>query len=166
MILTSLRRSLRNFIKSRLSQPSNDHASTMPSYLITGSSRGIGLGLVTELVRVSLLIKQSILINCTDIEQLKDKNNVVFATARDTAGSSGLPELKAKHLDGRRYLLDMDVTKLNSIHAAGEAANKLLPGGLDHPISIAGVSYEASATFENLHVHSLRSLISVHLWVL
>jgi NAD(P)-dependent dehydrogenase (short-subunit alcohol dehydrogenase family) len=110
----------------------------MPSYLITGSSRGIGLGLVAELVRVSFLIKPNILIIYTDIEQLKDKNNVVIATARDTAGSLGFQELKAKHLDGRLHLLDMDVAKPNSIHTAGEAASKLLPGGLDHLISNAG----------------------------
>jgi NAD(P)-dependent dehydrogenase (short-subunit alcohol dehydrogenase family) len=122
----------------------------MLSYLITGSSRGIGLGLVAELVRVYFLIKPNILIIYTDIEQLKDKNNVVIATARDTAGSLGLQELKAKHLDGRLHLLDMDVTKPNSIHAAGEAVSKLLPGGLDHLISNAGVSYDPLATFENL----------------
>jgi len=95
-------------------------------------------------------MKPSILTIYTDIEQLKDKNNVVVATVRDIAGSSGLQELKAKHLDGRLHLLDMDVTKPNSIRAAGEVAGKLLPQGLDHLISNAGVSYEASATFENL----------------
>jgi hypothetical protein len=127
----------------------------MPSYLITGSSRDICLGLVAEIARVSLLIKPSILIIYTDIEQLKDKNNVVIATARDTAGSSGLQELKAEHSDGRLHLLNMDVTKPNSIHAAGEAASKLLPGGLDHLISNAGVSYDLLAMLENLYVHRL-----------
>ena len=127
----------------------------MPSYLITGSSRGIGLGFVAELVCVFLLIIRIVPNTYTDVNQLKDKSNVVVATARNTAGSSGLQELKAKQPDDQLHLLDMDVTKPNSIHAAGEAAGKLLPGGLDYLISNAGVSYEPEATFENLYVHGL-----------
>jgi NADP-dependent 3-hydroxy acid dehydrogenase YdfG len=75
-----------------------------------------------------------------------------------------LQELKTKHLDDHLHLLDMDVTKLNSIHAAGKAASKLLPGDLDHLISNAGMIYDPLATFENLYVHRLCSLFSVPLW--
>lgn len=85
-----------------------------------------------------------------DIEQLKDKNNVVIATARNTAGSSGLQDLKANTGDGHMYLLDLDVTKPESVHAAAEAATKLLPDGLDHLISNAGISYDALTTFDDL----------------
>ncbi|KAH7121581.1 putative short-chain dehydrogenase [Dactylonectria macrodidyma] len=92
----------------------------MPSYLVTGASRGLGLGFVTEL--------------------LKDPSNIVVATARDTAGSSGLHELKANHRDDRLLLIDLDVSKQDSIRAAAEQTARLLPGGLDHLISNAGVA--------------------------
>ncbi|KPM34770.1 hypothetical protein AK830_g11801 [Neonectria ditissima] len=115
----------------------------MPSYLVTGSSRGIGLGLVAEL--------------------LKDKKNVVIATARNTAGSSGLQDLKAKHGDARFHLLDMDVIKLDSVHAAAEAAGKLLPSGLDHLISNAGVSYDASASWEDVNIEDFMAEMQFNL---
>ncbi|KIW13604.1 hypothetical protein PV08_08794 [Exophiala spinifera] len=92
----------------------------MPSYLVTGSSRGLGLGFVTQLLR--------------------NKDNIVVATARDTAGSSGLQELNARNNEGRLILIDLDVTKAESIKSAAEQTAKVLPEGLDHLISNAGVS--------------------------
>ncbi|KAH8807820.1 putative short-chain dehydrogenase [Xylogone sp. PMI_703] len=108
----------------------------MPSYLVTGSSRGLGLGFVTHL--------------------LQNKDNVVLATARDTARSRGLQELKAQHKDGRLILIDLDVTKVESIRNAAEQAAKVLPGGLDNLISNAGVSESgALKTFDELEVDEL-----------
>ncbi|KAJ4854926.1 short chain dehydrogenase domain-containing protein [Trichoderma breve] len=92
----------------------------MPSYLVTGSSRGLGLGFVTEL--------------------LKGKDNVVIATARNTAASTGLQELKGKHRDGQLHLIDLDVTNIESIQRAAQETSRLLPGGLDNLISNAGYS--------------------------
>ena len=63
-----------------------------------------------------------------------------MATARDTAGSSGLQKLKAHNNDGRLILIDLDVTKAESIKSAAEQTAKVLPEGLDHFISNAGVS--------------------------
>ncbi|KAK8094175.1 short-chain dehydrogenases/reductase [Apiospora hydei] len=93
----------------------------MPSYLITGSSRGLGLGFVTEL--------------------LKDPGNIVIATARDPTKSAGLQELKKKHGYAQLHLVSLDVTKSDSVHDAAEATQKLLPDGLDYIISNAGVNY-------------------------
>jgi NAD(P)-dependent dehydrogenase (short-subunit alcohol dehydrogenase family) len=47
----------------------------------------------------------------------------------------------------------MDVTKPDTIHAAAEAVSKLLPSGLDHLISNAGVTFgtfEGMDTFQEL----------------
>ncbi|CAM1504990.1 Fc.00g106270.m01.CDS01 [Cosmosporella sp. VM-42] len=104
----------------------------MPSYLITGTSRGLGLGFVTEL--------------------LKNKDNTVVATARNTAGSAGLQDLKAQDKDGRLFLVDLDVSKPESIHAAAQKTAQLLPNGLDHLVSSAGVASDALKTFEELDI--------------
>ncbi|OKL61401.1 hypothetical protein UA08_03843 [Talaromyces atroroseus] len=104
----------------------------MPSFLITGASRGIGLGFAAEL--------------------LKDTNNTVIATARNTANATGLQELKAQSKDDRLVLLDLDVSKLESIQAAAKKVEQLLPDGLDNLISNAGVSYSPAKTFEELNI--------------
>ncbi|KAF7556989.1 hypothetical protein G7Z17_g1069 [Cylindrodendrum hubeiense] len=109
----------------------------MPSYLITGTSRGLGLAFVTEL--------------------LKDPSNTVVATARNTAGSAGLKELKAQDKDGRLLLVDLDVSKQESIRAAAEKTAQLLPGGLDHLVSSAGVSSTGVQTFEEVDLEALMS---------
>ncbi|KAI5462016.1 putative short-chain dehydrogenases/reductase [Mariannaea sp. PMI_226] len=107
----------------------------MPSYLVTGASRGLGLGFVTEL--------------------LQNKDNVVVATARSTASSSGLQELKAKHADGRLILIDLDVSKPESIAAAAEKASEALPNGLDNLVSNAGVNEGGLKSFEDLDIEAL-----------
>ncbi len=83
-------------------------------------------------------------------QQLKDKNNTVIATARDTAGSPGLQELKKSDKGDRLELVDLDVSKLESVRAAATKVATLLPGGLDNLISNAGVSYNALTPFEEL----------------
>ncbi|KAK7920784.1 hypothetical protein PG985_008806 [Apiospora marii] len=109
----------------------------MPSYLITGTSRGLGLGFVTEL--------------------LKNPDNVVIATARDPAKSSGLQELKAKHGDGQLHLVSLDVTEPDSVHSAAEAAQKLLPNGLDYLISNAGVNYSPLKSLDELDMDDFKA---------
>ncbi|KAH8888147.1 putative short-chain dehydrogenase [Thozetella sp. PMI_491] len=111
----------------------------MPSYLVTGASRGLGLGFVTEL--------------------LKDKNNVVVATARDLAGSEGLQKLKAEVADGKLHLVELDVSKPESIRAAAEKTSQLLPNGLDHLVSNAGVIYQPLSTFDDLDLDVLKNEI-------
>lgn len=76
----------------------------------------------------------------------------MVATARNTEGSSGLQDLKAQDQDGRLLLVDLDVTKPESITAAAKKTAELLPGGLDNLISNAGVSENALKSFEELYV--------------
>jgi NAD(P)-dependent dehydrogenase (short-subunit alcohol dehydrogenase family) len=92
----------------------------MPSFLVTGAGRGLGLGFVKHL--------------------LEDKNNVVVATARNTASSKGLQDVKAQDQGGRLILIDLDVSKAESVSKAAEEAAKALPDGLDYLLSSAGVS--------------------------
>ncbi|KAF2992950.1 hypothetical protein E8E13_000077 [Curvularia kusanoi] len=108
----------------------------MPSYLVTGSSCGLGLGFVTQLLQ------------CED--------NIVVATARDTAGASGLQELTKRISDGRLILIDLDVTKPESIAPAVEKTAKALPDGPDHLISNAGISGSGPIkTFDELDTNKL-----------
>ncbi|KAK4210727.1 putative short-chain dehydrogenases/ reductase [Rhypophila decipiens] len=102
----------------------------MSSYLITGSSRGLGLQIVTEL--------------------LKTPSSKVIATARNTKKSAGLQDLAAQYPTDRLVLVDLDVTSETSIAAAVEAVSKILPGGLDHLISNAGVNDLALIPFEEV----------------
>jgi NAD(P)-dependent dehydrogenase (short-subunit alcohol dehydrogenase family) len=85
--------------------------------------------------------------------QLKDKNNFVIATARNTA-SNGLKELKSKHDDSQLALIDLDLSKQETIHAAAEKAAKLLPNGLDYLISNAGVGLTGLSSFDDMYVLS------------
>lgn len=113
----------------------------MPSYLITGSSRGLGLGFVTNL--------------------LQNKDNTVVATARDTAGSSGLQRLKANDEDGRLILIDLDVSKVESIRTAVDQTATVLPEGLDYLIGNAGRSGGSPMkTFDELEVEELEQEVS------
>jgi NAD(P)-dependent dehydrogenase (short-subunit alcohol dehydrogenase family) len=63
-----------------------------------------------------------------------------------------LQELKAKTNSDRLILLDLDVSKLESIQAAAKKTEQLLPGGLDNLISNAGVSHSPEKTFDELYV--------------
>jgi NAD(P)-dependent dehydrogenase (short-subunit alcohol dehydrogenase family) len=74
------------------------------------------------------------------------------ATARDTARSPGLQELKAHAKAGRLELIDLDVTKVESVRIAAEKTAKILPEGLDNLISNAGVSESGPLkTFDELY---------------
>jgi len=102
----------------------------MPSYLITGASRGLGLAFATEL--------------------LKDPANKVIATARDTAGAKQLQDIATKYPNDRLIMLDLDVTKAESILKVVKNLDSLVPEGLDHFISNAGLSLQPLTTFADL----------------
>ncbi|KAL4245025.1 short-chain dehydrogenases/reductases (SDR) family protein [Abortiporus biennis] len=103
----------------------------MPSYLITGASRGIGLGLVQEL--------------------LKNPENQVLATARDPSNSKGLQELRRQYPDNSRLaLITLDVGKPEEIVKAAEEATKLLPDGLDVLINNAAILKNILETFDEI----------------
>jgi len=100
----------------------------MPSYLVTGAGRGIGL----------------------DCLQLKDPNNFVIAAARNPAGAKGLQELVPKFSKERLALVTLDYADTSSIEKAATEASELLPDGLDYLISNAGTSSQASATLDDV----------------
>ncbi|KZT03451.1 putative short-chain dehydrogenases/reductase [Laetiporus sulphureus 93-53] len=103
----------------------------MPSYLITGASRGIGLALAQELLADSA-------------------DNFVVATARRPEASEGLRELAGQYPPTRLARVQLDVTDEVSLDRAVEEATALLPEGLDYLISNAATDVTAHIPFEDL----------------
>jgi len=89
----------------------------MVSFLITGTSRGLGLEFVRQL--------------------LEDPANLVVATARNPEGSAGLQELKTS-AGAKLVILKQDVMEFDSADAVAAEAAKHLPDGLDVLILNAG----------------------------
>ncbi|KAB5578185.1 putative short-chain dehydrogenases/reductase [Coniochaeta sp. 2T2.1] len=117
----------------------------MPSYLITGASRGLGLAFTAEL--------------------LKDPTNKVIATARNTAGAKGLQDLAAQHPKERLILADLDVTSLKSIQHLAGMLETLVPEGLDNLISNAGLSHQPLATFDEMDLAAFENEMHFNLVV-
>lgn len=102
----------------------------MPSYLITGSSRGLGLAFVGQL--------------------LKNPQNFVIATARNPSKATELQALLSQYPKDRATTLQLDLASPESIQKAAEEATKLLPEGLDGLIGNAGSNEQPKPTFEDL----------------
>lgn len=101
----------------------------MPSWLITGTSRGIGLSIVIDL--------------------LKEENNFVIATARDLSAKD-LQEVAANYPETRLALVELNVADVASIKKAAEEVATLLPDGLDYLINNAGINPQPMTSFEDL----------------
>jgi len=99
----------------------------MVSFFITGSSRGLGLEFVRQI--------------------LEDPTNFVVATARNPEGSEGLQKLKGSPGGAKLVLLKQDVMEFDSADAVAAEAAKHLPDGLDVLILNAGFNRAPS---ENL----------------
>ncbi|KZV96957.1 NAD(P)-binding protein [Exidia glandulosa HHB12029] len=93
----------------------------MPSYVVAGASRGLGLEFVV---------------------QLAAKGNEVFALARNPDQSKGLQELKGKP---GVTILKADITDPVSLRAAAEQVAKATGGGLDVLINNAAWFSEKNA---------------------
>lgn len=92
----------------------------MASYLITGSSRGLGLAMVTYLANSS-----------------PSDARIIFATARSE--TSELKELVQKS-SGRVVYVEMDTTDQASVDKAVKAVEiQLTDKGLDYLVNNAGV---------------------------
>ncbi|KAH7925572.1 NAD(P)-binding protein [Leucogyrophana mollusca] len=90
------------------------------TWLITGASRGIGLGLVKAL--------------------LASPENIVFAPCRDPASARELQALSGAH-PGSLRVVQLDVTEEASIHSAKALIEGLLDGsGLDFLINNAAIT--------------------------
>jgi len=90
----------------------------MPSYLITGASKGLGLEFTKQLVA--------------------DPANFVLATARNPNASAGLQELVASTPKDRLVTFALDIGSEDAIKAGAAEAAKYLPNGLDYLINNAG----------------------------
>ncbi|KAL0076964.1 4-dihydrotrisporin dehydrogenase [Phycomyces blakesleeanus] len=89
-------------------------ASKVLNYLITGTSRGLGLEMV---------------------KQLSDKGHLVVACARKPDDSEALQEL----VDNKSvYAIQMDIVSPSSVKAAIENIGKIVPQGIDVLINNAG----------------------------
>ncbi|CCM05065.1 uncharacterized protein FIBRA_07271 [Fibroporia radiculosa] len=104
----------------------------MPSYLITGASRGIGLAMVAAL--------------------LEQPDTFVVAAARSPKQSKGLQELSARYKD-RLALIVIDYANFASIDEAAKQAAAVLPDGLDYLISNAGAALQSPIGFEDIDVN-------------
>jgi len=99
----------------------------MPSYFITGASRGLGLAFAEKL--------------------LAKADNIVIASARNTS-AEGLKALAAKGLPGKLHLVTLDVTDYDAYPRAVAETEKVLPnGGLDYLIVNAGVDLQTNKSF-------------------
>ncbi|KAF8303352.1 NAD(P)-binding protein [Clavulina sp. PMI_390] len=98
----------------------------MPSYFITGASRGLGLAFAEKL--------------------LTSADNVVIASARNPAADS-LKALAAKGLPGKLVTTKLDVTDFDAFPGVVAEAEKVLPDGLDYLIVNAGADMQTNAAF-------------------
>ncbi|VUC36367.1 unnamed protein product [Clonostachys rosea] len=113
----------------------------MASYLISGSSRGLGLTMVAELAAKP----------ASDISK-------IFAAVRTETDE--VKQLAADH-PGRVELISMDATSEDSIRAAVARVEQSLAGqGLDVLVNVAGMSSLALGGIE--HMDDLMSLFNVN----
>jgi NAD(P)-dependent dehydrogenase (short-subunit alcohol dehydrogenase family) len=106
----------------------------MASYLVTGSSRGLGLALIARLATFS-----------------KTEVGTIIATARQD-NSSQLKEI-VDASSGRVQLVKLDVTDALSVQEAVQAVERQLQGkGLDYLINNAGAMDWSPTGIEGMYV--------------
>ncbi|CAL5224415.1 g7097 [Coccomyxa viridis] len=105
-------------------------------YVVTGTSRGIGLELVRQVVA---------------------RGDHVVATARKPDESTELQELAKAHKDAIK-IVQMDVQDADSIKAAAKAIEEYHPNGVDVLINDAGIN----SPFQRACEQSVQDVINVH----
>jgi len=105
-------------------------------YVVTGTSRGIGLELVTQLLA---------------------RGDHVVATARKPDESTGLQELAKTHKDSLKTV-QMDIQDAESIKAAAKIIGDKYPNGVDVLINDAGIN----SPFQRACEQSIEDVINVH----
>ncbi|KAI0764145.1 NAD-binding protein [Trametes elegans] len=93
----------------------------MPSYVVTGASRGIGLEFVNQLVNMSGA----------------HEKNIVFALARNPQNSPKLQELRKARPNV--HILKADITDVQALKAAADETAKVTGGSLDYLINNAAL---------------------------
>ncbi|PCH40587.1 NAD(P)-binding protein [Wolfiporia cocos MD-104 SS10] len=114
----------------------------MPSFLVTGASRGIGLAIIQKL--------------------LQDPDNLVIATARDVSVSKALQDLRKTYPRDRLASFSLILETPSSIDDLARDAAALLPNGLDCLISNAGVAYEQGVPIQDLDIDLLEKSLQVN----
>ncbi|KAL4249679.1 NAD(P)-binding domain superfamily protein [Abortiporus biennis] len=89
----------------------------MPSYVVTGSNRGIGLAFIRQLS--------------------EDPKNIVFALARDPDNSQELQELHKSRKNV--HLLQGDITDVKALKAAATKVGSVTGGKLDYLVNNAAL---------------------------
>ncbi|TFK36262.1 putative short-chain dehydrogenases/reductase [Crucibulum laeve] len=107
----------------------------MPSWLITGASRGIGLGIVEKL--------------------LSEQENFVIAAARNPSTAKELQALTDKYPKDRLFIVKLDVQSEESVAEAVKEITPLLPNGLDYVINNAGVHIQPMTSFAEINIKEL-----------
>ncbi|EJD36367.1 putative short-chain dehydrogenases/reductase [Auricularia subglabra TFB-10046 SS5] len=98
----------------------------MPSYVIAGASRGIGLGFVEHIAATP--------------------ENTVFALARNPDGAKGLQALAGKP---NVHILKADMTDPTSLQAAADAVAAVTGGKLDVLVNNGGIAGESWRTLDD-----------------
>ena len=110
----------------------------MASFLITGSSRGLGLALVSRLAALP-----------------ESEVGTIFATARQDNSAQLNEVIKASN--GRVQFVQLDVTNQTSIEAAARVVEGKLNGrGLDYLVNNAGVADWTEGNLDNMYVSKAR----------
>ncbi|PCH40584.1 NAD(P)-binding protein, partial [Wolfiporia cocos MD-104 SS10] len=105
-------------------------------------SRGLGLAVVAEL--------------------MKDPENAVVATARNTKQSSGLQELVAKYSSNRLKVITMDISDSASVEKAVEEVTTVLPSGIDCLIHNGAISLQPTSSFAEIDLTLLEQEFRVN----
>lgn len=124
----------------------------MPSFFITGCSRGIALAMVEELVSGSQ--SSPVLASPSTSPLLKDPNNFIIASARSPSASPGLQRLASSFPVNRLALVEFDIANPEKMAKGASEAAALLPGVLDYLVNSAGSNLQAEATFDEMCVLS------------
>ena len=112
----------------------------MQRILITGSNRGLGLGLVKE--------------------YLRQDDSFIFATCRNPEDAFELKQLAAKH-ENRIMILKLDAADQNSIEDAAGVAGESVDG-LDILINNAAMNPKSIQSFEGIDRATMMALFEVN----
>ncbi|KAJ9603667.1 hypothetical protein H2200_011853 [Cladophialophora chaetospira] len=115
----------------------------MPTYVITGANRGLGIEFVRQITQ--------------------DSSNTVIAAVRSLQGE--LDDLKqlASKTSGKIHILECNTGDLKSIHSFGDAIKKPLDGKkIDYLLNNAGINATSEQTSLDITAESLRNHIDIN----
>lgn len=115
----------------------------MPTYIITGANRGLGLEFVRQLS--------------------SDKSNTVIAAVRSLKGDLDDLRRLASQAEAKVQILECNTSDINSIHAFGDQVKEALGGKqIDYLLNNAGINATPEQTSLDITAESLREHIDVN----